>query len=115
MVLTLILALQGTPAAAPPALAAIDFDLARLQPAGAELWLPGRRCTAGDPEAITVCGRRTGGAYPLEEMARVFAPRPLRAEMNVADNMTADVHVEAGPMDRGAASNRAMVRLRIGF
>ena len=115
MSLSLILALQAAMPAAPPALAAIDFDLSRLQPAGAEPWLPGRRCAAGDPEAITICGRRTRGVYPLDEMARIFEPRPLRAEMSVADNMTADVHVEAGPIDRGAASNRAMVRLRLGF
>ena len=108
MSLSLILALQ----AAPP-LAAIDFDLARLR--RAEPWETGRRCAAGDREAITVCGRRSGGAYPLDEMARIFEPRPLRAEMGVADNMTGDVHVEAGPIDRGAASNRAMVRLRVGF
>jgi hypothetical protein len=115
MSLSLILALQAATPAAPAALAAIDFDLARLPPAGFEPWSTGRRCAGGDPEAITVCGRRTGGAYPLDEMARIFEPRPLRAEMNVADNMIADAHVEAGPMDRGAVSNRAMVRLRLGF
>jgi hypothetical protein len=115
MSLRLILALQAATPAAPPAPAAIDFDLARYRAAGAELWTASRRCAAGDPTAITVCGRRSGGAYPLDEMARVFEPRPLRAEMNVADNMTADVAVEAAPMDRGAVSNRAMVRLRLGF
>jgi hypothetical protein len=112
MSLSLILALQAAMPAAPPALAAIDFDLSRFQPA--EPRLPGR-CAAGDPEAITICGRRTRGTYPLDEMARIFEPGPLRTEMSVAHNMTADVHVEAGPIDRGAVSNRAMVRLRLGF
>lgn len=115
MSLSLILALQAATPAAPLALAGIDFDLARFRPAGAAPWGTGRRCRIGDPETITVCGRRAGGAYPLDEMALIFAPRPLRTEMNVADNMTADVHLEAGPTDRGAVSNRAMVRLRLGF
>ena len=115
MVLALILALEAAPPAAPPALAAIDFDLARFHPAEAGLLGLGRTCRAGHPEAITVCGRRSGGAYPLDEMALVFEPRPLRAERNVAHNMTADAHVEAVPLDRGAVSNRAMVRLKLGF
>lgn len=113
MSLRLILALQAATPAAPPPLAAIDFDLARV-PAG-DAWSLAGRCRTGDPEAITVCGRRRGGAYPLEEMALIFEPRPLRAEMNVADNMTADAHVEAVPLDRGVVSNRAMVRLKLGF
>ena len=115
MPLALILALQAAaaaPASAPP-LVQLDFDLARLSPEG--FALSGRACSRGDPAAITVCGRRVAGAYPLAEMARIFEPGRLVAERRLAGNLTGNVHVESAPMDRGAVSNRAMVGLRLPF
>lgn len=112
MSLTLILALQ---AAAPPApgLAAIDFDLARLP--RLDFGIGGARCDRADPSAIVVCGRRGAGAYPLDEMAGMFEPRRIVAETRLFGNLIGDAHVEAVPMDRGAVSNRAMLRLRLPF
>ena len=112
MPLTLVLALQAIAAPAPaPPLLDLDFDLGRYS----RLEL-GRDCRRDDPSAITVCGRRSsGGAYPLEEMARIFEPGRLIARTRIAGNLTGDVHVESAAMDRGAVSNRVMIGLRLPF
>ncbi|HYN46821.1 MAG TPA: hypothetical protein VES64_09030 [Allosphingosinicella sp.] len=117
MSLALMLVLQAAaPAAQPPAPAAIDFDLARYRPADARFGLTARPCPGRDPTTIVVCGRRSaGGAYPFEEMARLFAARPLVAETRLSGNVIGDVHGESVTLDRGAVSHRAMVRLRLGF
>lgn len=112
MSLTLILALQAAASAAPaPALPAIDFDLARLP--RLDFGLRGGRCDRADPTAIVICARRGGGAYPLDEMARIFEPGRIVAETRLFGNLIGDAHVEAAPMDRGAVSNRAMLRIRM--
>lgn len=114
MSLTLILALQAATAPPPPpALPAIDFDLARLP--RLHFSLGGGRCDRADPSAIVVCARRGGGAYPLDEMARRFEPGRIVAETRLFGNVMGDAHVEAVPMDRGAVSNRAMLRMRLPF
>jgi hypothetical protein len=115
MSLALFLALQAAAAAPAPArpLVPLDFDLARFSPEG--FALPGWACSRGDPAAITVCGRRVAGAYPLAEMARIFEPRRLVAETRLTGNLIGDVHVESAPMDRGAVSNRVMIGLRLPF
>jgi hypothetical protein len=114
MSLSLVLALQA--AALPPTpspLPAIDFDLARLpRPA---FGIGGQRCDRADPTAIVVCARRGGGDYPLDEMARMFEPGRIVAETRLTGNLIGDAHVEAVPMDRGAVSNRFMLRLRLPF
>jgi hypothetical protein len=121
MSLSLLIALQAAPATAAPdasAFAAIDFDLARYRPAGERRDPFGlaRRCAGGDADPIVVCGRRPGGgAYPIGDWERIFAVEPLVAEMRLSGNVTADVHAESVTLDRGAVSNRAMVRIRIPF
>lgn len=112
MGLILALAFQAAAAPAPP-LARIDFDLARYSQV--ELGLGHGACNRADPDAIVVCARRGAGAYPLEEMARIFEPGRLVAETRLAGNLTGDVHVESAAMDRGAVSNRVMVGLRLPF
>jgi hypothetical protein len=114
MPLALFLALQAAaaPASAPGPLQ-LDFDLARFSAAG--FGLPGRACDRGGASAIVVCGRRAAGAYPLAEMARIFEPGRLVAETRITGNVIGDVHAESVSMDRGAVSNRAMVRLRLPF
>lgn len=66
---------------------------------------------------VLVCGprRRDGGAYPLAEMAPLFATRLLVAETGIVGNLRGDMHVESAEMDRGAVSQRVMVRLRLPF
>jgi hypothetical protein len=113
MFLAFMLLLQAAAAPAPaPAPAPIDFDLARYRPGeGAPVCRGG-----GGPAEILVCGpRRSGGAYPLAEMARRYAVRPLVAETGIARNLVGDVHGESVALDRGAVSQRAMVRLRLPF
>ena len=116
MSLSLVLALQAAaapPAAAPapqrwvvPVLAAgstLDFDLARYRPAGG-------RCSGAGAGEVVVCGRRGGaGDYPLAQWAQIFAPRPVRAELDLGGNVRGRIHAEAVPMDRGAVSNRVMI------
>jgi hypothetical protein len=116
MPLAFLLALQAAAAAAPAAAPVIvdsDFDLARYQPPA--LGLPGRDCGRADPSAITVCGRRAAGAYPLAEMARIFEPRHIVAETGIAGNLSGNVRVESVPMDRGQVSNRVLVGIRLPF
>ena len=112
MSLTLVLALQAAAAPPAPAFPAIDFDLARLP--RPEFGVGGR-CDRADPSAIVICAPRGGGAYPLGEMARMFEPGRIVAETRLFGNVIGDAHVEAVPMDRGAVSNRAMLRLRLPF
>jgi hypothetical protein len=111
MSLTLMLALQAAAAPA-PALPEIDFDLARYS--RIELGLGRDACRRGGSE-IVVCARRGAGAYPLEEMARIFEPGRLIAETRLIGNVMGGVRVESVPMDRGAVSNRVMVGLRLPF
>ncbi|HVQ09318.1 MAG TPA: hypothetical protein VMS43_12875 [Allosphingosinicella sp.] len=111
MSLALLILVQ---AAAPPPAGplAVDFDLARYRPADAAAGNPACAGGAGGPDEIVVCGRRRqSGDYPMARWARIFATRPLIAEIGIADDVRGDVHVEAVELDRGAVSNRVMVRL----
>lgn len=121
MVLSLVLALQmaatATPAPAAPRWAVparsasgpLDFDLARHQPAGG--------CAGAGAGEVLVCGRRRSAAedFPMGHWARIFAERPIRAEMDLGGNVQGRIHAEAVPMDRGAVSNRVMVGIRMPF
>jgi len=111
MALILMLALQASTSSA-PALPEIDFDLARY---GRDEIALGQSACRRDPSEIVVCARRGGGAYPLEEMARIFEPGRLVAETRVAGNLTAGVRVESAPMPAGAVSNRVLIGLRLPF
>ena len=117
MSLALMLAVQAAaPAAAAPA--PIDFDLARLRPIQFELDTVGGSdgCRRDDADAILVCGRRArGGAFPFAEMARRYAVEPIVAEIGLGGNLRGGLVTEAYPLDRGAVSNRAMVRIRLPF
>jgi len=126
MALILVLALQAAAPAralpatprwamiAPPAGAAgvpDDFDLASYAPR------PDPRCLgAGGGEEVVVCGRRGGtGTYPLARMTALYAPAPIRAEMDLGGNVQGNVHLESAPGDRGAVANRVMVGIRWPF
>jgi hypothetical protein len=104
-------------AAAPPAgPLPIDFDLARYRPADAAAGITGCGGGPGGPEEVVVCGRRRqGGDYPMAAWTRIFATRPLVAEIGIAGDMRGDVHVESAALDRGAVSNRVMVRVKWPF
>ncbi|HEY1607391.1 MAG TPA: hypothetical protein VGF77_17530 [Allosphingosinicella sp.] len=77
MGLFLLLSVQAAPAPPPPPVKvdAIDFDLARFKPAD-----PAGNCGPSQGSEIVVCGRRKAYAYPLAEMAKIYEPKPLRAE-----------------------------------
>ena len=109
------LALQAASATAPAGLVPVDFDLARLRrPLAGPVAAP--RCASGDATAIVVCGRRSGGGYPLAEWARIFPPDgPLRAETSLGDGATGRIHAESVALDRGAVSQRAMIGVAIRF
>lgn len=120
MSLPLLLAFQTAAAAAPVpeiVLAPIDFDLAsvrRLDPDRDAIRAQG--CDRSDPDAIVVCGRRpTGGTYPVGQWERIFALDPIRAEMRLTGNMVGSAVVDQVVLDRGAVSNRVMLRIRMPF
>jgi hypothetical protein len=121
MSLALMLVLQAAvPPPAPPApprlVAPIDFDLARYRPGDSGFAATSHPCRAGDPTAIVVCGRRNGaGAYPLDEMAAIFEPRPFVAETGFIGNLRAAAFVESVELAPGLVSNRFMVGIRLPF
>jgi hypothetical protein len=116
MSLTLLLALQTAAPPPPPLVAPIDFDLARYRIEGSSLALPGRDCAGGAGAAIVVCGRRrSGGAYPMEEMERRYAQGPLVAEIGLTGAMRGRAYVESVEFPGGQVSNRVMVGIRLPF
>lgn len=112
MSLVLAFALQAA-AAASPGPASIDFDLARYRSSEAG---PGRCERGADPDAILVCGiRRRDGDYPLDEMARLFAPRPILAETGLGGRATGRLFLDSATLPNGMVSNRVMVGIRVPF
>ncbi len=113
MFLALLFSLQTTAATAPPAAAEpldIDFDLATYKPSYPS------GCALGTSSDIVVCGaRRPAGAYPLEEMARIFEPRPLVAQTRLFGSVRGRAYVESVGMPQGQVSKRAMVGIKLGF
>ncbi|HMG48058.1 MAG TPA: hypothetical protein VK614_11425 [Allosphingosinicella sp.] len=114
MSLALMMLVQAA-APAPPALAAVDFDLARYQSADAERWAFGPACDRADPSAIVVCGRRGRGTYPLDEMAELYEPRRILAETGIVGNLRGFAGVEAVELQPGVVSNRLLVGIRVPF
>jgi hypothetical protein len=113
----LMLMLQSAAAVPPsPALPRIDFDLAAYRGSDLAGSVTRPHCDrAGDATTIVVCARRAAGAYPMADMARLFAERPVTASMRVSGNGTLGIQGESAALDRGAVSNRIMVRLRLPF
>lgn len=113
MALALLLALQAAATAAPSGPAPIRFDLGKLRPAGPD---PApSRCRPGDGNEIVVCGRRGQGAYPYEEMERLFAIKPVVAEKDIGGGATARAYVEGVEIAPGLKSNRALFGIKVGF
>lgn len=101
MALLLLLALQ----AAPPALPAIDFDLARLRPPDAR---PSQ--SEGDGAQIVVIGRRPPpNAYRLPELTGRWQERPVRAETSLGGGAMARAYVERVEFPGGQISQRVMI------
>jgi hypothetical protein len=113
MTLSLLIAFQAAaaaPAAAGPA--QVAFDLAKYRP-GPDPNGPCARQGAGD---IVVCGRREGGgAYPFEEMERLFREKPIVAETSIAPNTTLRAYGESVDLGQGQVSKPAMVGVRLRF
>ena len=128
MNLALLLSLQAAASPAPPPDASSriglgDFDLAKLKrsapPADVHSLF---HCDRSGGAEIVVCARRAGPAYPLEEMARIFEAKPLKAEVGIGDGATANVHVEQADFGNatpsahsGLSSKRVMVGIKLPF
>ena len=105
----LLLAAAAAPPAAPaPRVADIDFDLADM---AADVG----RCGQQASGEIVVCGRRSGGDYPMEEWERVFAARPLLAETEIAPGVTGRAFVQSVQFPNGEVSKRIMVGIKLPF
>jgi hypothetical protein len=117
LLLSLLAAAAPVPAApvSPPA-RAIDFDLAKLKrrspPADVHSLFV---CDDLSSTEIVVCAHRAGPAYPLEEMARIFEPKPLKAETGLGNGVTGNVHVEDFVFPNGMHSKRVMVGIKLPF
>lgn len=109
-----IFALQTAAAATAPL--PIDYDLARGPQADMSINATGR-CTSQDPAEIVVCGRRSGGGggYPIEKWERIFAEKPLVAEVGIGRGATARAFVDRVQMPNGEVSNRMMVGIKLPF
>ena len=106
MAMTFLLALQAVAPVPVPG----GFDLRDVPRADA---IDG--CARDEAGAIVVCGRRPGPGYPMEEMDRLYARRPLVAETGLGGGVTGRVYLDAAPMARGEVSRRVMVGVRIPF
>lgn len=118
MSLTLLMALQAAAPATAQRVLSIGFDLADVRAAEEEGALPYQRrdCRRGAGDEIVVCGRRPSDeAFPMDEMARRYAEEPIVAEMGLGGGATARTLVEQVQLDRGAMSNRVMIRITIPF
>lgn len=116
MTLALWLTLQATAEPPVPPLAVPrDFDLAKLREEEEAPRLQ-RACRGEDPDEIVVCGKRPGGGdYPYEEKARLYATKPVVAEMDIGDGAKANAHVESVAMPGGAISKRIMIGVKLPF
>ena len=119
MNLAFLLSVQAAASPAPPPAARIgagDFDLARYRRSAAAPDVHSLfHCDASNEKEIVVCARRAGPAYPLEEMARIFEPKPLKAETGIGGGATANVHVEDVAFPTGLHSKRLMVGIKLPF
>jgi len=105
----LLLAAAAAPPATPaPGVADIDFDLAKV---AVEVGRCGRQASG----EILVCGRRSGGDYPMEEWERIFAARPLLAETEIAPGVTGPAFVESVQFPNGEVSKRVMIGIKRPF
>lgn len=113
MVAAFFLMLQAaSPLPAPPP-APADFDLATWWPAR-PVGLDG--CPISDGGDVVICGRRTRtDDYPMEEMARLFEPKPLVAQLPLGNAVTARAYVERVDLPNGVISNRMMIGLKLPF
>jgi hypothetical protein len=123
MNLLLLVSLQAAASPAPPP-AAISFDLARVRRTGRaagvhDLFTCDR--TGGD---VVVCGHRPGPAYPLDDMAKIFEPRPIRAETDLGGGAKGGVYVQQVQFGAGGdnssghsglTSNRILVGIKTPF
>jgi hypothetical protein len=114
MKLFLLLSVQAAaapaPAPAPVKVEPIDFDLAKVKPAD-----PCDDRAQGQGSEIVVCGHRKPYAYPLEAMAKIYEPKPLRAQVGLGHGATGDVHVEQVELGPGLKTNRVMVGIKLPF
>jgi hypothetical protein len=113
MAVALLLAFQAAATPVPAAPVAINFDLAKLRPI--DLDPTPSRCRTGDSSEIVVCGRRGGGDYPYEEMERLFAVKPLIAEMDIGGGAKARAYAEGAEIAPGLVSKRVMFGINTGF
>jgi hypothetical protein len=119
MNLLLLISLQAAASPAPPP-AAIRFDLAKVRRAPDVHGLFTCDRSGGD---VVVCGHRAGPAYPLDEMARIFEAKPLRAEKGIGGGAVAGAHLEqvqlgsgnSGSAHSGLTSNRVMIGIKTPF
>jgi hypothetical protein len=112
MAMAFLLAVQAAAAPAPPILDPIDFDLAQLRPLASGL----DRCAPRDGTEIVVCGVRPRGQdYPLAEMERLFATRPIVAEGRLIGNVTGRAYVESVELPNRMTSKRIMIGIGLPF
>ena len=119
MNLAFLLSLQAAASPAPPPAAPFrtsDFDLARYRRSAPPADVHGLfHCDDSSNSEIVVCARRAGPAYPMEEMARIFEPKPLTAEVGIGHGATANVHVEDVAFPGGLHSHRVMLGVKLPF
>ena len=74
-------------------------------------------CGPSAPDQITVCGTRNGESpYRLPKTAKDYAPKPLpKAEVHLAEGVTANAHAESQVMPDGKAGKALMLTVKIKF
>jgi hypothetical protein len=71
-------------------------------------------CDPGQGSDIVVCGHRRPSADPLDAKARLYVPKPVRAEIGLGGGATVNVHGEDAQVGN-AIAHRVMVTLKVPF
>src|SRR4051794_13923901 len=74
------------------------------------------RCAPSAEEEVLVCGnRRDGSPYRLPKLANEYEQRRIRAEKQLAPNLSSVVRVEPVTLPGGIKSNRVMLTFGLKF
>lgn len=102
----------------PPILEALAFDLSQTgrEPDNVDLRTVRPRCPVGRADEIVVCATdpEKERARSLPETYTVAEGLP-RAEIQVGERVSLDLHLDAGAMPNGYTANRIMVGVKFKF
>ncbi len=81
-----------------------------------DLKTPTAKCAPKDDDEVVVCGSRGARSpYRLPELPTKYEPKPKIAETQLAHGVKGRLAIESVELPGGGKSDRAMVRITVGF